>query len=75
MTSLLNPNWKPHLELVEDDAAWDALKLVITDYLDANADTSMLDLATIRALDAEFSDDLIWSQILGDLGITEIPDE
>ena len=72
MSNILNPNYKPHLELVADDAAGDALKLIITDHLDANAGASTLDLDTIRALDSQFADDRIWAQLLSDFGLTEI---
>ncbi len=72
MSNIINPNYKPHLELVADDAAWDALKLVITNHLDANAGSSTLDLDTIRALDVQFADDRIWAQIRSDLGFFQI---
>lgn len=66
---LLNINFKPHLALVASDAAWDVLKLVITDYLDANAGTAVHDEAAIRSLSPAFADDRIWAQVLHDVGL------
>ncbi len=72
MSHLVNPSYKPHLELVADDATWDALKLVVTTHLNANADSSTLNVATIRALDPQLADDLIWAQITSDLNLLEL---
>lgn len=72
MANIINPNWKPHLDLVADDATWDALKLVVTNYLDANAGSAAIDIAEIRALDDQLADDRIWAQLSSDLGLFEI---
>lgn len=70
---LLNPEYKPYLELVADDAAWDALKAVVQTYLDNNAGSATLDVATIRALDSQLADDRIWAQLASDMGLFELP--
>ncbi len=72
MSLLFNPHYKPHLDLVADDATWDALKLVVTDWLSANAGATISDedVATIRTLDPQLLDEKIWSQMVTDLGLT-----
>ena len=67
MSTLLNPNYKPHLSLVADQATWDALKLVVTNYLDANAGSSEVNSIAVRALDPQLADDSIWAQISSDM--------
>ncbi len=74
MTFLLNPNYKPHLDLVATDEIWDALKSTVTDWLNVNAGAvlSDADVAAIRALDTQLADERIWSQIASDLGLDGI---
>ena len=71
MSLLINPSYLPYLDLVADTATWDALKLLITDWIDANAGATIsdADVVTMRALDADFSDDKIWAQITEDLDL------
>lgn len=69
MAHLRNPSYLPHLELVADQETWDALLATVQTYLDENRDLSTLDEATVRALDAQLSDDRIWNQISGDMNL------
>ena len=71
---IINPNWKPHVDLGFTDAEWDALKAVITDYMDANAGSNEVDTAAVRVLDAEFVDDRVWAQVTADTGLSLVQD-
>lgn len=73
MSRVVNPEYKPHSELGKTQAEWDALKAQLRTYLQANA--SEADVATddLRALNLEFSNDALWLQISGELGLVEIP--
>jgi len=72
MGTLLNPKYKPHLDLVATTADWDALKTTITTYLQDNASSATVDVDTMRALDDQFDDDKIWAQIISDMDLFEV---
>lgn len=72
-TKVINPEYKPHLEVVANDAAWDALKLLVGNHLRANAKKSTVEIATLRALHPKLADDRIWAQLASDLGLLEVP--
>lgn len=78
-----NPEYRPHHDLGFDHDAWDALKAKVQTYLEENAGSAVLAVASIRALDdalavsdPEDPDDLgdrIWNQITEDLKLGEAP--
>ena len=80
---ILNPEWRPHHDLGFDHDAWEALKAKVQTYLEANAGSSVLTVANIRALDPalavsdpEDPDDLgdrIWNQLAEDMKLIEMP--
>ncbi len=74
MSLIVNPEYQPHIELGETDASWDALKAIITSYLQANAGSTTITHEDVRALDPKFAGDPLWAQIASDLGLTLIPD-
>ncbi len=66
---VINPHWKPHLDLGISDVTWDAAKATLTAYLITNADTHLVDDAVLRALDPILADDLVWNQMTAALNL------
>jgi hypothetical protein len=71
--NVLNPEYKPSLELVATDAEWDALKATITTHLQKNAGKAVVPIADLRALDPKLDDERVWAQIASDMGLVVIP--
>lgn len=73
MSRVINPQFRSHLQLGFDTAAWDALKAQVTAYLDSRAIDSVVDAADIRAVAVELQNDAVWNQIVSDMQLVVVP--
>ncbi len=73
MTRIINTKYKPHRELGETDADWEALKTKVRDFLQTNGNKSVLEIADIRAVDPKLRNNKVWEQVRSDLLLIEIP--
>lgn len=70
---VVNPHWKPHLDLGIDDATWERVKAEVTVYLRENAKTRELLDADIRQLDPILADERVWNTMAGALNLLPAP--